>query len=78
MADTAAPAPIDAQEQLARIERMNAETRKFVEEGIKLAAEARKLDRDRVLVPISIAFTGLAAGAAIFGAAAAFLKLLGP
>lgn len=36
---------------VARIERQQAETRKFVAEHDKLAAEARKLNRDRFLAP---------------------------
>lgn len=83
MADTAAP--LDLAEQVARVLRSNAETEKFVAEQrklmaeeAKLHAEASKLHRDRFLAPVSIAFAGMAAGAAIFGAAAAFMKILGP
>ena len=36
---------------VARIERQQAETRKFVAEHEKLAAEARKLNRERFLAP---------------------------
>lgn len=85
MADTAAPASLDLAEQVARVLRSNAETEKFVAEQrklmaeqAKLQAEALKFNRDRFLAPVSIAFAGMAAGAAIFGAAAAFLKLIGP
>ena len=43
---------------VARIERQQAETRKFVAEHDKLAAEARKLNRDRFLAPaIALAAT---------------------
>ena len=68
---------IDAQEQLTRIERMNAETRKFVEEGLKLSAEARKLNREASVAPFTVIFGALTAGAALFGAGAAFFKLFG-
>ena len=69
---------IDAQDQLSRIERMNAETRKFVEEALKLQAEARKLGRDASIAPFTVILGTLTAGAALFGAGAAFVKLLGP
>lgn len=42
---------LDIREQLARIDRAQAETRKFVEEGLKLAAETRKLTWDAKLLP---------------------------
>jgi len=54
---------------VARIERAQAETRKFVVEHDKLAAEAAKLRRDRFLAPI------LAAGA-LGGFIAAILPLI--
>ena len=44
--------PLDIQEQVARIERAQEETRKFVAEQHKLIAEAAKLERDRRLAPI--------------------------
>ena len=68
---------VDAQEQLTRIERMNAETRKFVEEALKLSAEARKLNRDASFAPFTIIIGASTAGAALFGAGVAFVKLLG-
>ena len=54
---------------VARIERQQAETRKFVAEHDKLAAEAGKLRRDRFFAPI------LAAGA-VGGAVAALLPTI--
>jgi hypothetical protein len=61
---------MDQQEQIARIEKTQEETRKF-------AAETRKITRDWALAPWQMAITGMAAGAALFGAGAAFMKLLG-
>ncbi len=49
---------------VARIERQQAETRKFVAERDKLLAEAGKLNRDRFFAPFAIAcatFTAIAA-----------------
>ncbi len=48
MSDTTS---IDLREQLAQIDRAQAETRKFVAEQSKLIAEASKLNRERVLAP---------------------------
>lgn len=84
MADAASPAAYDIEEQRARIERAQEETRKFVAEQIKLMAEqikmtakAAKLGRDRALAPWQVALSGMAAGAALFGTGAAFIKILG-
>lgn len=84
MAHTSAP-DLDLAEQVARVLRSNAETEKFVAEQRKLIAEQAKLDaealklsRDRTLAPISIAFAGFGAGAALVGAFVAALKLYGP
>jgi hypothetical protein len=68
---------IDIEEQIARIQRMQEETRKFVSEQHQLQAEAAKLARDRDLAPWQIAFGGMAAGAALVGATAAFIKIFG-
>ncbi|WP_267422447.1 hypothetical protein [Methylobacterium sp. GC_Met_2] len=43
-----------------------------------MIAEAAKLERERALAPWQVALAGMAAGAAFFGAGAAFVKLLGP
>ncbi len=59
---------MDLQEQIARIGRMQDETRKFV-------AETRKVTRDPMLAPWQLVVTAMAAGAALFGAGAAFMKL---
>ena len=65
------PARLNLAELVARIERQQEETRKFVSEqhklnaeADKLASEARKLDRDRGLAPwqaTAISFGSLAA-----------------
>lgn len=60
---------MDMREQITRIERMQEETRRFV-------AEMHEARAAGVLNGWQIAVTGMAAGAALFGAAAAFLKLL--
>lgn len=65
----------ERQEREARIERMLAETRTFVVEGLKLQAEARKLDRDASLAPWQATFVGFGAGAALMGVTIAVLKL---
>lgn len=62
---------MDTQEQVARIERMQEETRKF-------AAETRKLGRDYELSVWQVGIAFLAAGAALTGAAVAMTKLLWP
>ena len=54
---------------IARIERAQAETRKFVAEQGKLNAEADKLRRDRFLAPVVTA-------AAVAGAVSALLPLI--
>ncbi|WP_082172178.1 hypothetical protein [Methylobacterium indicum] len=77
MTSSAAPTPIDLQEQLARIERMNTETRKFVEDGLKLSAEARKLARDATIAPYTAVFTAFTAGAAVVGAVVTVVKIIG-
>jgi hypothetical protein len=78
MADAATPLTTDLEEQLGRIRRAREESEKFVAEQRKLTAEAMKLERDRMLAPWQIALSGMAAGAALFGAGAAFIKILGP
>lgn len=78
MADAVNALNPDLEEQLGRIRRAREESEKFVAEQKKLTAEAAKLDRDRMLAPWQIALSGMAAGAAFFGAGAAFVKILGP
>jgi hypothetical protein len=68
---------LELQDTVARIKRAQAETDKFVDEGHKLRAEAGKLERDRQLLPWQVAVTLLGAGAALFAAGAAFVKLMG-
>lgn len=53
---------LDLQEQVARIERAQEETRKFAAEQHKLTAEAAKLNRDRFWVPILAIASAIAAG----------------
>ena len=66
--------PLDIQEQVARIERAQEETRKFVAEQHKLIAEAAKLERDRRLAPILI--TASAFGAIIAAAIGVAARLI--
>ena len=82
---------LDWKEQVARIDRAQEETRKFVREAHKLMAEEqklyseerkllaedRKLQRDRGLAPWQIVVTAMGAGAALFAAGAAFVKVFG-
>ena len=77
MTDTSAPASFDIEEQRIRINRSIAETEKFVAEQHKLLAEAYKLDRDTQLAPIILTASAMTAGAALFGAGAAFFKVFG-
>ncbi|KQP41763.1 MULTISPECIES: hypothetical protein [unclassified Methylobacterium] len=78
MADAVSPLTPDLEEQLGGIRRAREASEKFVAEQKKLTAEALKLDRDRMFAPWQIALSGMAAGAAFFGAGAAFVKILGP
>jgi hypothetical protein len=55
---------------LVKIDRDRAETQ-------KLFAEAGKLNRDRQLAPAALVISGLTAGAALFAAGAAFVKVFG-
>ena len=78
------PTRLNLAELVARIERQQEETRKFVSEqhklnaeADKLASEARKLDRDRSFLPWTVAATLLGAGAARFAAGVGFIKLIG-
>ena len=69
---------------LARIARQQAETDKFVEEGLKLMAESRKLSaeagklgRDRYLAPVIATASLVGAFAGTLVAAASLMHLLG-
>lgn len=73
---------MDAQEQVARIERAQEETRRFAAEmhdltakQSKLAAEALKLARDTMLAPWRVMAASAAATATLIGAGAALAKL---
>ena len=65
----------DLSEQLARINKMRAETEKSFFEMRKLLDESAKVRVDTRLAPLTTAFAGLGAGAALFAAGAAFAKL---
>ena len=56
---------------------MVAETEKFMREQHKLSAEAGKLRPDCSLAPLLIVLGAMAAGAVLFGAGAAFWKVVG-
>ena len=64
---------LDLREQLARIDRAQAETRKFAAEHEKLAAEAMKFRRDYRL---AYWLAGVAAAASLASFAAALVTLL--
>lgn len=68
---------MDIQEQIARIERAQEETRKFVAEQHKLTAEAAKLARDVKFIPANLVVTIMGASAALVGATVAAMKVLG-
>lgn len=68
---------MDIQEQIARIERAQEETRKFVAEQHKLTAEAAKLARDAKFIPANLVVTIMGASAALVGATVAAMKVLG-
>ena len=57
-------------ETLSRIDHNQAQVR-------KLLAEALKFERERQIAPWQIMVSGMAAGAAVFGAGAAFWKVFG-
>lgn len=65
---------LDLREQVARIDRNQAETRKLLEESVKLAAETRKLGREALIAPFT---AGAAVTGAIVAAMLAVQKLLG-
>jgi hypothetical protein len=76
-------AELNIREQIARIDRAIIEGQKFAVEQRKLEAEARKLDAEARLVDRNrwqgwqVVVTTLGAGAALFAAGAAFIKILG-
>ncbi len=73
----ATPETLDLEEQIARIRRMREESEKFSAEQHKLIAEALKPERDRAIIPWQVMATMLGAGAALFGAGIAFVKVMG-
>ena len=66
---------LNLREQIARIDRSLDEAAKFRAERGKLDAEATKLNRDRFLAPLALAVTSIGAGAALFAAAQAVLRI---
>lgn len=66
----------DIREQIARIDKMRAETEKNQVELQKIIADTLKVRQDTKLAPYTIVFGGLGAGAALFAAGGAFVKLL--
>jgi hypothetical protein len=68
---------MDLQEQVAGIERAQAETRKFVAESNELTAEMFKLALEHMLAPRQVAAASVAATAALIGAGATLAKLFG-
>ena len=68
---------LNLREQIARIDRSLDEAAKERSERAKLDAEASKLYRDRLLAPFALAITSIGAGAALFAAAQALLRMTG-
>ncbi|PPQ44136.1 hypothetical protein [Rhodopseudomonas palustris] len=64
------------QEQTARIERQQAEVRAFVAEQRKLKADWNHRSRDMAFAPWQFAIGGMIAGAALFAAGMALVRLL--
>jgi hypothetical protein len=62
---------MDMQEQVARIQRMREETRKF-------AAETRKSGRPNGLLGLQVVFAGMTAGSVLLFAAVGLIKLIRP
>jgi hypothetical protein len=77
MADVVSLLTPDLEEQPGRIRRVREESETFVAEQKKHTAKSLKLDRGRMPAPWRIALSGMAAGAAFFGAGTAFVKILG-
>jgi hypothetical protein len=68
---------LNMRDVLARIDRQQAETQKFVAEQRKLIAEADKLTRDRWLAPLVAVASVIAAVGGIVAGAAAVARLAG-
>ncbi len=71
MSDAAAEHDLDLREQIVRIDRALAESRKFQAEQQKLIVEAAKYERERRLAPFVLAISLSA------GISAALVSLLG-
>jgi hypothetical protein len=68
---------LNMRDVLARIDRQQAETQKFVAEQRKLIAEADKLTRDRWLAPVVAVASVVAAVGGVVAGAAAIARLAG-
>jgi hypothetical protein len=73
---TSSEPTLDIREQLARIDRIQAELQKSQVEITKMTTETDKTRLDTRLAPWALLATGLTAGAALFAAGAAFTKLM--
>ena len=69
---------LDLQEQITRIDHLIAQTQKAQFDLDKGRIEITKLQFDMRLAPWQIVASSAGAGAALFAAGAAFVKLLGP
>ena len=67
---------LDIREQVARIDSLLAGVDQALANSAKLRDESTKLRRDASLAPWTVLATGLGAGAALFAAGAAFMKLI--
>ena len=74
---------LDIREQIARIDRMQAELsrtqaeiNKWQVDMAQARAQTVKVEQEARLAPWTVAFTGLGAGAALFAAGVAFAKVL--
>ena len=65
---------LDIREQIARIDRIQAELSKWQLEMVQTLAQTAKTEQETRLAPLQVAFTGLGAGAALFAAGVAFAK----
>ena len=61
--------PFDIREQLARIDKIADEIQKLYDDSAKVRQETK-------LAPLTVVFTGLGAGAALFAAGGAFVKIV--
>ncbi|MFL9503460.1 hypothetical protein ACJMQP_25670 [Rhodopseudomonas palustris] len=69
---------MNQQAVIARIERQQAAVRAFVAEQHKLIADQNKTLHAAFISPWQTLLMGMTAGAALFGAGAAFIKIVSP